>query len=446
MTSYPLTAWLWWSGGAMLGLLGLWLLYWSLIKDRAKGRRRCPKCWYDMSATEGLRCSECGYAAKREKKLFKTRRRWRWAFIALLISFISCGIVLTPKIQRDGWYSVVSTRVLIWLLPWTGENPGQLHQILITRAQTDELSPADWNALFDRIVKGDSDSMPTTASWENKYYSIFQQTAFIFQFREHAGGYASQKLYELPPQYNLTVRSKWPECLPLVIHGTYRTWWPIPNAFAMQVRPRLEGKKAINLFGGAGGETTIEFPELIQPMDSTIKFDVRLFQRRWVNDQSEWHEIGSDTIDVPVTISGSIDDIISPMESIQIKSLLQSGLRVNAFKSKDPNMFVVELSPFCTRTLICDGMGFGFQGEILLDDEVIARTTYWWDGGQSGFNYLGFNNQIEGDFERLKLMKAGEKWELRLRADPEIAIRIPSVNQYWNGTITLPIEIHDLDQ
>lgn len=445
MTGYPWTAWLWWIGGAALGLLGLWLLYWSLLHDRSKGHRRCPKCWYNMSGTDSLTCSECGRTAKREERLYKTRRRWRWAITATLIGFLAGGSTLTPKIQRDGWVSTVPTRGLIWLLPWTGETPGQVHQVLVTRARADELSPADWNALFDRIVKGDSAAKPTTASWEQKYYAIFQQTYLIFDFRDHPGREASQKLYDLPPQYSLAVRPRWPEGLPLVVHGTYRTWWPIPNAFAMHVQPRTGGQQAINLFGGAGGHTTIEFTELTQPLDSTIIFDVRLFQRRWINDQSEWREIGTDVIEVRVTIGGSINDCISSLESMPIKSLLQTGLQATAFRSEDQNLFVVELVPFATRSSLCAGLGFGFRGEFLLDDEVIASTTYWWDGGQSGFKYLGFNNPYEGDFERLRLMRAEENWKLRLRADPTIAIRVPNVDQYWNGTITLPIAIRDLD-
>ena len=79
MTGYPWTAWLWWIGGAALGLLGLWLLYWSFLHDRSKGRRRCPKCWYNMSGTASMTCSECGRTAKRATKLYKTHRRWRWA-------------------------------------------------------------------------------------------------------------------------------------------------------------------------------------------------------------------------------------------------------------------------------------------------------------------------------------------------------------------------------
>ncbi len=102
----------------MLGLLGLWLLYWSLLKDRAKGKRRCPKCWYDMSATEGLRCSECGNEAKREKKLFKTRRRLRWAFVAIGILIAGHVTHTVPRIQKAGWIGTIPTTALISVFPW----------------------------------------------------------------------------------------------------------------------------------------------------------------------------------------------------------------------------------------------------------------------------------------------------------------------------------------
>ncbi len=73
MSASEWTNWLFWIGGGGIGLLALALLYWSLLHDRARGRRRCLKCWYDMSRTPTLTCSECGWTAKREKKLVKTR-------------------------------------------------------------------------------------------------------------------------------------------------------------------------------------------------------------------------------------------------------------------------------------------------------------------------------------------------------------------------------------
>lgn len=118
MTGYPWTAWLWWIGGAAIGLLGVWLLYWSLLRDRSKGRRRCPKCWYNMSGTDSLTCSECGRIVKREKKLFKTRRRWRWACVAVMLFIGGHFVNTTPRMQKGGLFGSVPTSVLIAVFPW----------------------------------------------------------------------------------------------------------------------------------------------------------------------------------------------------------------------------------------------------------------------------------------------------------------------------------------
>ena len=69
-----------------------------------------------MSATEGLRCSECGYEAKLEVKLFKTRRRWRGVFAALL-SFVA-GIALVGYHARDFDWNTIKP---IWLLQSQGD-------------------------------------------------------------------------------------------------------------------------------------------------------------------------------------------------------------------------------------------------------------------------------------------------------------------------------------
>ena len=36
--------------------------------------RRCPRCWYDMSATQGLTCPECGHLAGGTAELHRSRR------------------------------------------------------------------------------------------------------------------------------------------------------------------------------------------------------------------------------------------------------------------------------------------------------------------------------------------------------------------------------------
>lgn len=73
-------------GGASLSV---WALFW----DRHRGRRRCPKCWYDMSGAPERRCPECGHAARQPKHLQRTRRRWKAAGAALLIT---AGVAVAP--------------------------------------------------------------------------------------------------------------------------------------------------------------------------------------------------------------------------------------------------------------------------------------------------------------------------------------------------------------
>ena len=46
--------WVFWTLGGLLGLAGLSLIAWALFADRAKGRKRCPKCWFDMTGSVTL--------------------------------------------------------------------------------------------------------------------------------------------------------------------------------------------------------------------------------------------------------------------------------------------------------------------------------------------------------------------------------------------------------
>ncbi len=107
---------LFWVSAFGLGMVGLWLCYWFLLADRAKGRKRCPKCWYDMSFADSLRCPECGHDAKRAGDLLKTRRRFKGLWLCLLV-FLTAGFLwIQPKVQQDGWVSVMPKTVLILCL------------------------------------------------------------------------------------------------------------------------------------------------------------------------------------------------------------------------------------------------------------------------------------------------------------------------------------------
>lgn len=99
---------------------GIAIALWALLRDRSRGRTRCPKCWYDMtglaSTGEGRMCPECGVVVKRDSDLLRTRRHWRGvvAGAALLMA----GMVsLSVPGWRYGWVGVLPSSVLVYVAP-----------------------------------------------------------------------------------------------------------------------------------------------------------------------------------------------------------------------------------------------------------------------------------------------------------------------------------------
>jgi hypothetical protein len=105
-------SWLFTVGGAALALLGLAIITLALFRDRARGRRRCARCWYDLAGVPGLTCPECGRTARSERALLRTRRRWRRVAIGLLVLLVAWGVAATPRVQKTGIAGIMPTFLL----------------------------------------------------------------------------------------------------------------------------------------------------------------------------------------------------------------------------------------------------------------------------------------------------------------------------------------------
>jgi hypothetical protein len=126
-------------GGGAVGVLGAVVLLLALFRDRSRGRRRCPKCWYDMTGVPGLTCPECGKTPMRERKLLKTRRHWRLATLALLATTLGIATAFTPLYRERGWRGLVPTTVLLLFAPpdgpvvWVDPKNGKQHENLFAK-------------------------------------------------------------------------------------------------------------------------------------------------------------------------------------------------------------------------------------------------------------------------------------------------------------------------
>lgn len=107
-----------WLGGTIVAAAALFLLAWAVFADRSRGRRRCPRCWYDMSATTGLKCPECGRDAKGERHLFSTRRRKWIAALATVFMFAGSVSAAVPWAKYANWEETTPDWVVLMALPY----------------------------------------------------------------------------------------------------------------------------------------------------------------------------------------------------------------------------------------------------------------------------------------------------------------------------------------
>lgn len=157
---YIVAAVLVWVGAVMLLQRGLW---W----DRGSGRRRCGGCWYDMEKVPGLRCPECGRAARSERGLHRARRRWRPLGLAAAASVIGICVYLWPVYHRSGWMGVTPTWTFITIRQWAPATwqPGGIDEWIEWRLRDDVSDDQAWAWQIMWKARRDLASKVTTRPW-----------------------------------------------------------------------------------------------------------------------------------------------------------------------------------------------------------------------------------------------------------------------------------------
>jgi hypothetical protein len=114
--------WIWTTTAWTLAILGGLLLLWALFSDRSRSRRRCPRCWYDMTGVPGhaeptresFTCPECGRSTIL-RRLHRTRRKWRTFMLAALVLLCAWGAASWRDYAAGGWVRTIpSTAIAFW--------------------------------------------------------------------------------------------------------------------------------------------------------------------------------------------------------------------------------------------------------------------------------------------------------------------------------------------
>ncbi len=447
-------------GFAASGVLVIW---WAMFADKSRGRRRCPRCWHDLSRTPGTVCGECGRVIAHERELFRTRRRW-------LVGGTALGILLTVtawirlEATSAGWSSLMPTPVLVGFVKFM-EPPGLLQEgwtDLSRRVWRRELSPSTQVALAQRLGEMRSDEElrdapadllvdvlrrdpaelladPSLTPEENE-----SRTAALMEYKSQLDA----ALSTIPLTVSGLLPPQWTAGVPLAISVIGMQWgqrveWraAVESAHAVaepglpsDVQVPLAAVRSEWLIWSSGGRLRSNGPltgvlQVESPASGKhlVRATLALQSRRWNWLEGTW---GPWTDAPPVRVSRVVDFItpphVKPVEGtlLQDAVLAAFGFPITSW-ADDMRPVGLRYNPAALSAAEYDDVLVGVVVELLEGGTVHRRTRFWWRGGEQRNARGGFGWAIEMEnVEALRrLRESSDGWTVRVTGDVATALR-----------------------
>lgn len=442
MISGDILYWLGWVGVIAFYSAMIYLAWWGLFSDRHKGRRRCPKCWYDMCGTPGMTCGECGFTGRREKQLSKRRRRPLMAVLA----FVSCVAVagfINERRTDQGWLSFAPTKALILSLPFTMDLNGDTYEELLRRMRDDELSQREWRMLMKRCAKGDWERKPLSDEWLGSYARVITGWRGTLE----PGSKVEQPLLDLAPAIDVTTRESWPADVSPRLEVDVHDFWPSGMETRIRAQPHIEGEPATTFY-----KTNARFrqpayqlpiPPLTQDAAEVI-VDLTIDRRRTADNETDWEPVGTYTITVPLVRKGRLADLLEPITGGSLEQAMKRALSGRVTKwQKGRSPVRINVNAGQTTDPAIQGVAIGVIVELLCEGQVARRLDLWWSAGTQRTDW-----EVVYEDEPLLRTATGRdgKWQMRVRGDAELALRVPGATKYWAGQFTIPMRVRTANQ
>jgi len=456
--------------------VGLVVVAWALFWDRSRGRRRCPKCWYDMSGTPEIDrkcrtvavCPECGMSANRGSMLLRTRRRWRWAAASLLVIPLIYIVSVRARIQREGASGLIPTTCLIGAVP---------HMDLLEPGWTvwNVKSPVrtGWKAWFFQLLDGRL-KKPDFGSWSRRLMMWhFTQDLGRRKFGSVAwceveGTLLQDAAQETDPVFFQRVRSlaglrvvtreRWPSGVP--VYGVVQPWsqvrwyrdgWRWRCSSTSTGFREFSGSERFMLGCGSMNDGSPWADGLVMlgsnEKPGIVSYTGKLeFQD---DHSSKWHAAGSGIASGHINIVPAAGlsypalAVITPVRDKGIEDALKSGesfvlvpgtrvpLRFNADRLKNE----LERSK----------LTFAVQVQLLCDGSPIGESRAWWKAlvlpGATLIDPIENGLVLTREKDKPFPVITDHAWTARIRSDPELALRDLESDRFWDGDVTVPVRV-----
>ncbi|MEM7228539.1 MAG: hypothetical protein AAF432_06960 [Planctomycetota bacterium] len=468
--------WLAWFGFAVL----VFALFFNRVRRLWTKHRRCPKCWYDMSHTPGLTCSECGKTVKRERSLRKVKPRRRLAIVAFLILLIGYAGQVTPGVKARGWVAAVPTPVLLCAVPFLHPYEAGVHALVRPMWVQGNIAQGLTPTIDDRLVlelaqRITEEGVPRS-HWNHLLCDIARlldgphasPSGEPYTFRNDEAWLGTTVRWKSYDPFRVFLAEGSPEELrkmaPIEVEfiGPIRPNDPVyikaPRFFGTEKRisvtPQDVDGHSVEFIGEFRGTTNYfkypapenAFERLVDSADArtSIALDIGYwvteygFVGEWTS--REWR-VHHDTITVVLPIDHDMTNDTTPVES-------QAEL----------DEFVSDLLPQLSRSeggLDFSGLGahmwndaddltFGCRIDIEANGNVVGSREYWCmahEVVQSFKRYnFGYKTEDHEGFQRL-LDDPTTEWTLTLDCSRIVAFRNPDLGKYIVGRVTIPVEI-----
>lgn len=455
--------WLYWLGWLAYFAINVGMIYfiwWAIFADRPRGRRRCPKCWYDMSHSPGMTCAECGFTAERESDLFRTRRRFGLACIGLLVCLVTIGGVY-DRIYQEGITRLMPTKALILTIPLVDDARSDVFQEIDRRVRAQSLSDFEWSMLLRRSARGDWWARPPADDWVYKYGVFVDRWRGIFvEHVERSDGSSKRvltdrerMLLQIPVRLEVRTREKWPTDAPASVQLNAASWWPVGTDLRLRVRPHLNDAPVTTLVRSNEavrvGSMAIPLATL-PPGRSVIRLDVDV-ERRVQGVDDEWQHIETRNIELHTEAAGVMHDLIEQRDAEELAMMMRrifTGRVVAWERGQSPVRF--QYAPQHSYTSRTEDMAIGVSVLLLHQGQLARHLRIWWKGGsdppwQYGSAARDRNLGWEIVFEDEQLLQSvtpeSDGLEVIVRGDPVAALRAGDVEAYWSGEFTVPARV-----